>query len=647
MTVSQRDARSVRIEHDGLVFSLAYRFWWEGRDRSPESIAVEGDRVRAFFLSADIRDSLAADAHGVLVRREWSVRSPGPVRLAVDVRLEPDGPVAFLLPGVALSDGLPAEGVAAHGGRTAWPSAAGLTIGGRGIVGFAIDEGPVPSGIAFAPVDQEDLPPAEREDGPSPLSLALTLPGPDAAGRPVGGRSGTVESTGTLEAARTFRIVSAPARRAWLRGAAAVLAALGGWPAARAKGKAVRDAVAGAVTRCLETHRYERGGVAGLRIDAAGPLLSASAGAGMAVLLRELFPADPAMAELALRLADFSLKAQHPSGLFYENFHADRAEWQGVPGRGGRSALGIAEAARTADRLLAFADSLRSAGLPCRKYQLAGERFVEFFFDDRGRFQLPGALHLPGVREPAEPGLAGLELCFPLARVLERTGHDRHRKALDALGHELAALPWGTPWLPSTGEERGPDSAGALLCARVALELARGGAIRRNSSSASHGRARPRTATGPVDVGDAASVVLPWVYANPRPPVAGVTTLGGIVESFHDQRLAGAGAEAGWVLAGLADLAVEPWMRRTLEGFSRMCVAFADGLPPGTSHVAHLAELAAAAPAADARGRGRRREGASTASGPVVGPVDARRLVREAGFRLAIAAGRGRGRLLA
>jgi hypothetical protein len=144
--------------------------------------------------------------------------------------------------------------------------------------------------------------------------------------------------------------------------------------------------------------------------------------------------------------------------------------------------------------------------------------------------------------------------------------------------------------------------------------------------------------------------VLPWVYANPRPPVAGIATLGGIVESFTDQRLAGAGAEAGWALAGLADLAAEPWMRRALEGFSRMCLSFADGLPPGTSHVCHLAELTAAAPAAGSRGPGRVRRGkdrSSGPSGPSVGPVDARRLVREAGFRLAAATGRERGLLLA
>src|SRR4030042_6574396 len=116
MTITQRDARSARVDHDGLVISLAYRFWWEGRDRPPESIAVEAERVTAFFLSASIRDTVTADAHGVVVRREWSVRSPGRVRLTVDVHLEPAGPISYLLPGVALGDAPPADGVSAPGG---------------------------------------------------------------------------------------------------------------------------------------------------------------------------------------------------------------------------------------------------------------------------------------------------------------------------------------------------------------------------------------------------------------------------------------------------------------------------------------------------------------------------------------------------
>jgi hypothetical protein len=570
----------------------------------------------------------------------------------VDVRLEPDGPVACLLPGVALVNGLPAQGVGAHGARTAWPSAAGVTIGGRGTVGFALDEGPYPAGIAFAPVDQDDVPPAERDDGPAPLALALSIPGPEVSGPAVGGRPGTLESPGILDVARTFRVTGGPARRTWLRGASAVLAALAADPVPRPAARAVRTSVAAAVARCLETHRYEKGGVAGLAIEPGSPLLSASAGAGMAVLLRELFPRDPALAELALRLADFSLKGQHPSGLWYETFHAGRGEWQGVAGHPERPVIGIAAAARIADRLLAFADSLRDAGLPYRKYQLAGERFVEFFFDDHGRFQVPGALHVPGSREPLEHGLAGLEVCFPLARVMARTGHDRHRKAIDALAHVLASQPWGTPWLPSTREGREPDAAGALLCARALLAIARpSGAARRGATSA-RSRPRGRTAAGPVDAGDAASVVLPWVYANPRPPIAGIATLGGIVESFHHQRLVGAGAEAGWVLAGLVELATEPWMRRTFEGFSRLCLAFADRLPTGTSHVEHLAGVPVAAGEAGSRPRGRSRRGSAAGGhpgspGPAVGPVDARRLVSEAGYRLALAAAPSRAGLLA
>lgn len=649
MTVTQRDARRVRVEHDGLAFSLAYRFWWEGRERPPESITVDGARVTAFFLSAAIRDTVSTDAHGVLVRREWSVKSPGRVRLAVDLHLEPTGPVSYLLPGVGLANALPAEGVSAHGARTAWPSAAFIGIGGRGTVAFALDETPYASGVTISPVGQDDVPPAEREEGPVPLSLALTLPGTDGPGNASAAAAGSIESPGALDAAQTLRLVSAPVRRAWLRGASAVLAAIGGGPGAARRApevkspeKTVREAVRRTVERCLATHLLEKGGVAGLRVEPSSPLLSASAGAGMAVLLLELFPSDPARTELALRLADFSLKGQHPSGLFYEAYHAGRGEWQGVPGRPDRPVIGIAASARIADRLLALADALGAAGLPGEKYRLAGTRFVEFFLDEQGRFQMPGALHLPGVRTPLEPGLAGFELCFPLARACAHTGRDRYRKALDAIAHSLAGLPWGTLWLPTSREGRDPDSAAALLCGRILVALhGPGPAAGRRSGSAPRPASGARAGRGPVDVGDAASVVLPWVYANPRPPVGGIAATGGIVDSFHRQHLVGAGAEAGYVLSGLAAIASEPWMRRTLEGFSRLCLGFADRLPLGTSHLAHVG------PPPQAEGGGRRsRPGAyrtgGTRTAPAMGPIDARRLVAEAGYRLAAAAGPGR-----
>lgn len=643
MTVSQRDARSVRVEHDGLAFSLAYRFWWDGRDREPESIAVDGGRVTAFFLSASIRDTVTAGPHGVLVRREWSVRSPGQVRLALDVRLEPDGPVACLLPGVALARDLAPGGIAAHANRTAWPCAAGVTIGGRGIVGFALEEGTFPGGIAFAPIDQRDVPPSQREEGATPPVLSLQVPGPAAAADPAAATPGSLTSDGTVEETRTFRLVAGPARRSWLRGASAVLATLAAAPPPRRPSRVVRESVAGAVARCLATHLYERGGVAGLRLEPQSPLLSASAGAGMAVLLRELFPGDPSRAELALRLADFSMKGQHPRGLFCETFHADRGEWQGVGGHPGSAAMGIAGSARTADRLLAFADSLAAAGLPHEAYRIAGERFVEQCFDEQGRFRIAGTAHRVGDREPGSTVLANLELCFPLARVLARMGHDRHRKAIDALAHDLASLPWGTPWLPSSTGRGEPDASGALLCGRVLLALDRlAGGPRAGASPGRSAKAGRRTSRLPVDPADVASVVLPWVYANPG--AAAVGSLGGIVESFPGLRLAGAGAEAAWVLAGLAELVREPWVRRALEGFARHCLAFADGLAPGTAYVDHLASIAPV-PGGEHRRPGRR-SAAAAKPAATRGPVDARRLVSEATFRLAIAAGGDRARRL-
>ena len=78
-------------------------------------------------------------------------------------------------------------------------------------------------------------------------------------------------------------------------------------------------------------------------------------------------------------------------------------------------------------------------------------------------------------------------------------------------------------------------------------------------------------------------------------------------------------------------------MRRTLEGFSRLCFGFADRLPLGTAYLAHVEPLGSGSGARSRRAR------ASSA----LGPVDARRLVSEAGYRLAAAAGPGRAANLA
>ena len=85
---------------------------------------------------------------------------------------------------------------------------------------------------------------------------------------------------------------------------------------------------------------------------------------------------------------------------------------------------------------------------------------------------------------------------------------------------------------------------------------------------------------------------------------------GGIIDSFHRQRLVGAGAEAAFVLSGLAALASEPWMRRTLEGFSRLCLGFADRLPLGTAYLAHVE------PQLQAAGSGARATAAAVPSRP-------------------------------
>ena len=475
MIVSQRDARSVRIEHDGFEFSLAYRFWWEGRDRSPESIAVDGDRVRAFFLSAEIRDiarhrrarragaprmvdaepgrSASRSTSAWSPTGRWRACSPGS-------RSRPASPRrAWPFTGRARRGRRPPASPSARGGSSVSRSTRGGSVGHRVRVGRP--GRPAARGAGGRPV--------------AAVELALTLPGPDAAGRPV--RAEVRARSNRRDTSKQHaRSASCPHPRAGPgcgggRGPGRRRRRIG---ASGEEAKDVRDAGRPVPWGgCLETHLYEgrRGGPEG-RIAPArfSPPRRARA-----------WPCCCGSSSRTTRHGRSS-RCAWPTSASRGSIRAGCSTSISTPiARSGRGCPAVPTGPRSASPtrpapLIACSlspDRLRVAGLPHRKYQLAGERFVEFFFDDRGRFQVPGAVHLPGVREPLEPGITGLEVCFPLARVLAATGHDRHRKALDALAHELAALPWGTPWLPSTGEGRDPDSAGALLAARVLLELAR------------------------------------------------------------------------------------------------------------------------------------------------------------------------------
>ncbi len=531
-TVTQPDSRTIRVDADGGSFRLPYRFFWDGHEREPESVRLDTGQgraeARAFFLFGTITDTLGCDAHGVTISRAWSVKSLGTVRLSVDLEFDVADGAALLFPGVSAGS-LPG-GAAFPGDRTSYPLAV-LARRGRSEALVWSDSpavGGEPASIGAFPVTAEEGSAALRVQVRAPgIGLPFTRVGPRPADvrQPV---EAVIESTGTLEARHRLFVVFAPPGAIQARGSAAVMARLrsaqkdaagagegGQEPTARPVDRRApvnRERLREALSSCLSTHLVQAGGVAGLREVAGSARLSPAAGVGAAVLVRRLFPGDERLAELALRMADFALKGQHPSGMFFTAFDQKSGEWQGVSGRAGAALLSVAEAARTADGLLALAGNLADAGLPSEKYWLAGLRFAESFTDEKLRLRLPGSLHAPARAPdngaPVEPGIGGLALFTPLARVLARTRRDRHKRPLDDLVRAFSALPWDSFAPPCGRDGRDADAEAALLAARLFVEM-RGGGYRPVEPTGGTPAVQKKRAAEAVRL--FASLLVPWI----------------------------------------------------------------------------------------------------------------------------------------
>jgi hypothetical protein len=408
-------------------------------------------------------------------------------------------------------------------------------------------------------------------------------------------------------------VAFAPRGSIQARGAGAVLARLQDGDGTEAAPAALtRDRLREALSACLSSHLVQDGGVAGLREIPGSPRLSPSAGAGAAVLVRRLFPGDERLAELALRLADFALKGQHPSGMFFTAFDARAGAWQGVSGKPGAALLSVADAAWTADSLLALADDLEQAGLPHGKYRVAGLRFVESFADEKQRLRMPGSLHAPGSSEPSEQGPGGMALFLPLARVHGATRRDRHRKPLDELARAFSALPWDSFAPLSSRAGRDPDAEASLLSARLFIEMRRHGyrPVEPTGGSAAVQKKRASEAVRLF-----AQLLVPWI----RVRRAGSEGTGMLTDSFTRQRLLPARLETAWLLLALRSLGPDPDLAGTLRRLALLCMQATGSPAIGTSWMRR----------ADGDPEGKPGQRGGQVHRPSAGPVDSRRLVRE------------------
>ena len=413
MKITQPDSRTVCVRtDDGVTFHLPYRLYWDGHDREPVSVALEttssggrtSSEVKAFFLFGMVSDRITTDARGITIARSWKVETPGAVRLMIDIDFETPAAPSLLFPGAHACQGFPETAVSFLGEKTSYPAAVIACLGQRAVLVF--------SGSSRLDGEQASIGIRRREveDEPDLLRIEVRFPGVEEPLSRVGPKPGHVEetvepvihSTGSLERHHELYLAMADRHDIMSAAPAAVLEKIGTRSAPRpaSSSQIGLEELRGAADALVSTHLVEQDGVTGFREVPGSPWLSSAAGACMAVSLRRLFPRDERMRELALRLVDFSLKGQLPSGMFYENYLLEPGRWRGIKGETARTVFSVAHSARIADCLLMLAEDCAGEGSPFQKYFLAGQRFVDFFIDEKARLALPESLWVPGEPLP-------------------------------------------------------------------------------------------------------------------------------------------------------------------------------------------------------------------------------------------------------
>jgi hypothetical protein len=649
MMVNQHDSRSITVVADtGVKFSVPYRFYWNGhyrpaesivltspadaeeetgrRGRKPQGSAAGPFEVRAFFLFGEIRDRISQDASGISIARAWSVKTQGSVRLGIDVDLEPPAGLCSLFPGLHAARGMPAAPLSFLGENATYPAGLFLALGREGVLIFSPSAacGDTPGSIGVSRT--------EADDEPARVRVELRFPGVEQP-TPAPEQEAVIESSGTLERTHLLCLTFASREEIAIRGGEAVSVRVGVRRETTepilplidtaALGRSLQDA--------LVSHLHQSGGVVGMREFPDSPWISASAGAGCALALRKLFPEDSRLGELALQLADFALRGQVPWGVFHESFHLPSGQWRGARGQAEASILAVGQSARVAELLLELSAELAGAGFPHEKYFLAGLRFVDFFLDEKGKLSPAGGLHRASssvVTPDPRSGLAGLEIFFAVARVFRKTGHDRYKKALDVLVRRFSSLQWDPFQPPASREGRGSDSAGALLAARMYVEMRALGYKPAEPPVTGSAAARARAAESARLF---ASLLVPWIRVHGEAPAGAPARPGSgfLLDSFARRRLLCAGHETALLLLQLAELNPGEAEKRLLSSLARECLLSARGIPTGTAFVPHVR-----AETAGAHGRGPAKKPPPDRKS---GAVDARRIASEvlAGLRLA------------
>lgn len=543
MRVSQADYRSVRVQTAGLTLFLRYCLYQDDEERLPESITCDGNTVVAYFLASTIRDSLGETPQGFYVDRRWKILREG--RFALPFTLDLPRAAPFLFPGALAGGQPPASPQYVAESRLAYPNGLYVFSEPEGLAVFCDPERePDEQGSIALWSHREAEHGALRlevryPDATRPAAHSARLPRLPRSTRRA--RRGAVAplpclvSTGSLERAHRLNVVCAAPGTLRECATAAVLERLrppaGGPPLPDAE--RLKALLEQELRSCLEEELVQEKGICGLRRRPGQTELSALASCGLSLLLLRASPRDPQRVETALRLADFVLRAQHPSGLFYESFDPAPGIWRDSladPGLAQGPALPAHVSALVACRLTQIAGLLRqgrgrSAGVQGMRLLHAARQLADALIAVDPRFERGGDLLRVEDLNSVKPGTGSLAFLELYAELYTLTARDPYRKAWLALRSRLLARE-ADP-LPAADLER------TLLSGRLAALAATPPAASASRRSATGGRAQNLDAPLRERLRSSLSTLLPWIYLNgPGSTLCGRSPTGALVPSL-------------------------------------------------------------------------------------------------------------------
>lgn len=528
MRISQADFRTILIDRESISCRLRYNLYQEGEIRYPESISCRGDTIVAYFLTSTIRDFIAENEYGFFIERYWNIVPEGNFGLSFCLEFPAEPEMAYLFPGLKAGHPLPQCSYLAPGARSCYAN--GLFVF-RNREGMLIFSDPAPSMEETGSIELQCL---HDDDDRAFIRAELRIPavyeGP-LKRRARKGNAALLRSDGQFEYSLRLNLATAARDRILRQGIAAVLErnSAGLQPFPRLPAARLKDFVEEQIASCLQTFLTDRGPLCGLLETKGSKKLSSLAGCTLALIQMQYRSEDRDAVELSLRLADFSLKGQHPRGLFYPFFWNDRQSW--LPATAPVS-IPLNESAAIALMLLRFAGLLQTRGLPASAYLHAASHMADSLLhaaqdlDDLSNLLRPDSLFSAGDSAGA-PGL--IELFLELHKV---TGRDVYRKAARRLGSRYLSQQQKTTALQGLGDDA-PDLDTGLLLAQAAVSL-------QDSGYAVKG------------IQQYFDVLLPWIYLNRPDPGSAFNPMGALRHSWGDPTLRFRGFEFSHTLLKLS-----------------------------------------------------------------------------------------------